>query len=99
MLNASISGYVDFCVHSVIPVKHVKCYPNNKPWVTKDLKHCLNLLKKKHFLSGDMVLNSCKNNKKKNREAKLQYKRKVEEKFEVGNARLAWYDGEESEAT
>ncbi len=49
MLNASISGYVDFCVHSVIPVKPVKCYPNNKPWVTKDLKHCLNLKKNCFF--------------------------------------------------
>lgn len=49
MLNASISGYVDFCVDSVIPVKNVRCYPNNKPWVTKDLKHFLNLKKNSFF--------------------------------------------------
>lgn len=54
MLNASVSGYVDFCVDSVIPVKCVRCYPNNKPWVTKDLKHCLDLFFKKIvFLNGD----------------------------------------------
>lgn len=39
---------LNFHVYSVIPVKSVKRYPNinNKPWVTKDLKHCLNLKKK-----------------------------------------------------
>lgn len=41
LLTDSISSYLTFCVDNVIPAKEVKLYPNNKPWVTKDLKHCL----------------------------------------------------------
>lgn len=91
MLNASISGYIDFCVDSVIPVKNVRCYPNNKPWVTKELKHFLNL-KKIAFLNGDRNgFNTLqKDLKLKIKEAKQQYKHKVEEKFTTGNARVAW---------
>lgn len=42
---------LNFHVYSVIPVKSVKRYPNinNKPWVTKDLKHCLNLKKNSFY--------------------------------------------------
>ncbi|XP_076038416.1 uncharacterized protein LOC143023691 [Oratosquilla oratoria] len=36
------TSYIDFCVSMVVPIKEVKTYPNNKPWVTKDLKIWLN---------------------------------------------------------
>lgn len=41
-----------FCVDTVIPVKTVVVFPNNKPWVTKDLKRVINK-KKKSFFTGD----------------------------------------------
>lgn len=33
----TISKYMTFCVDSVMPTKKIALYPNNKPWVTKDL--------------------------------------------------------------
>ena len=34
----AVSSYVNFCVDNVISCKTVKSYPNNKPWVTTQLK-------------------------------------------------------------
>ena len=50
-LTDVISSYISFCVESVIPSKHVTVFPNNKPWVTKDLKGVLNK-KKMIFFQG-----------------------------------------------
>ncbi len=52
LVTDSVSSYLTFCTNSVIPSKKVRLYPNNKPWVTKDLKICLNK-KKLPFLNGD----------------------------------------------
>lgn len=41
-LTDGITGYINFCVDSIVPNKMVKCYPNNKPWVTKEIKSLLN---------------------------------------------------------
>ena len=39
-LIETVSSYITFCVDSVIPSKQVVIFPNNKPWVTKDLIIC-----------------------------------------------------------
>ena len=44
-----VSDYINFCEDMIIPKKEVKCYPNNKPWVTKGLKETIN--KKKSALA------------------------------------------------
>ena len=46
-----VSSYVEFCEETVIKTTSVHVYPNNKPWVTKDLKVHLNQ-KKLAFLTG-----------------------------------------------
>ena len=91
LLTDCITSYLSFCVDTVIPTKQVKLYPNNKPWVTKDLKQCLNN-KKVAFLQGDKNrVKECNSElRRKTRLAKLHYKNKVEEKFTTGNAREAW---------
>lgn len=35
------SSHAVFCKDMIIPCKHVKVYPNKKPWVTKSIKSCL----------------------------------------------------------
>ena len=52
MLNDTVTSYIMFCQDTVIKSKTVRIYPNNKPWISKDLKHCLNE-KKAAFLKGD----------------------------------------------
>ena len=52
MLTETVSSYVTFCVDLVISTKHVVIFPNNKPWVTADLKSAIKK-NKKIFFSGD----------------------------------------------
>ena len=87
----TVSSYVTFCEETVIKTKSVHVYPNNKAWVTKDLKVHLNQ-KKLVFLKGKKE--ECKEKEKEFRKnaraARLRYKNKAEEKFRTGNAREAW---------
>ncbi|KAK0146882.1 putative RNA-directed DNA polymerase from transposon BS [Merluccius polli] len=82
----TVAAYINFCVDNIIPSKKVTIFPNNKPWVTKDLKNILN-----KFTGSEAE------KKEVNREvkrainiAKLKYKNKVEQTFEKGNLRAAW---------
>ena len=34
----TVNDYIKFCVDMLIPEKQVKIYPNNKPWVTNELR-------------------------------------------------------------
>lgn len=47
--------YVKFCVDSVIPLKKVKRFLSNKPYITKEVKECLNQ-KKLAFKQKDLAL-------------------------------------------
>lgn len=42
----TVSSYISFCVDNIIPTKKVTIFPNNKPWITKELKEILNKKKK-----------------------------------------------------
>ena len=89
---------MEFCKETVIKTKSVHVYPNNKPWVTKDLKVHLN--QKKHYVSLIMLVflkgkkeeykDKEKEFRKNARADRLRYKNKVEEKFRTDNAREAW---------
>ena len=37
-LTTTITDYIQFCVDTVVPDRQVKVYPNNKPWITKELR-------------------------------------------------------------
>lgn len=87
----TVSSYISFCVDSIIPSKTVTIYPNNKPWITKELKEILNK-KKRIFFTGSALDKTEVNREVKRaiKMAKLEYKNKVEEKFTTGNLRSAW---------
>ena len=83
--------YMNLQMDTVIPTKVVKIFPNNKPWVTKSLKGILNK-KKRVFYRGTTTEKKQINMEVKNaiRQAKKQYKNKIESKFIAGNFRSAW---------
>lgn len=33
-----VTEHINFCVDMIIPCKTIKCFPNNKPWVTREIK-------------------------------------------------------------
>lgn len=51
-LTDCITDYINSCVENTVPSERVLFFPNNKPWVTPDLKALLNR-KKRPFFSED----------------------------------------------
>lgn len=86
-----LMDYLNFCVDTVTPAKTVRCYPNNKPWVTQEVKAVLNM-KKKAFRSKvkEEMKAAQREVKRCLREAKDTYRRKVEQKLERNNMREVW---------
>jgi len=86
-----ITEYINFCVDRVIPTKEVKIFPNNKPWISKDMKRLLNN-KKRAFMQDDRekVKHIQKEINQKTRQCKADYKEKVERQFQQSDLRQAW---------
>ena len=87
-LTHCITDYINFCVENTVPTRRVRCFSNNKPWVTPELRA---LLKKKRraFISGDREEQRRAQHelKYKIRQAKDGYKKKLEER---NNVRDVW---------
>ena len=75
----------------MIPVRTLRCYPNNKPWITSDIKDLLNQ-KKRASQNGDgeRWRNVQRELKKTLRLAKVEYKKKVERQLENNNTKEVW---------
>ena len=87
-----ISSYVAYCVDVLIPTKQITVFPNNQPWVTKDLKDVLSKKKRVFFFQG-----SAYEKKQVNKEVTLAvrktmnlYRTEIESKLKSGSLRDAW---------
>ena len=71
--------------------KEIVCYPNNKPWISKDLKSLL-IEKKTIFDRGNKDDMKVINKKiyDKILQCKKEYKDKLEKQFTTNNTRAAW---------
>ena len=85
-----LTCYIQFCVDLLVPTKTIKMYPNNKPWVTKDVKFIIN--RKKATLSSNRsdIKTVQKELNEVIRDAKAVYKNKVEKLFSSKNTKDAW---------
>ncbi|KAI3352018.1 hypothetical protein L3Q82_020842 [Scortum barcoo] len=86
-----LTDYLNFSADVVSPVKTARCYPNNKPWVTREVKTVLNK-KKAAFRSRDREAMKAAQQEVKHcvKEAKDSYRRKVEQKLRENNMREVW---------
>ena len=90
-LCETISGYISFCEDLHVQKKEVTCYPNNKPWVSKELKEILNEKKEAFKLNDRDKLKSANNKvKEKIRECKHVYKERLERQFACNNSKSTW---------
>ena len=89
--NDVVTEYIKFCESVCIKTKTIKSFPNNKPWVTKEIKEVINE-KKRAFAEGnkDKIKAVQKKLSKMIREGKDKYKQKLERSFKDGNSREAW---------
>lgn len=83
------TDYVNFCVDVALPLTTVKCFSNNKPWITADIKHLLNR-KKRVYRDPKKRKEVQRDLKKSLRKAKLNYKRKLESRLKASNTRDVW---------
>ncbi len=74
-LTDTITSYIKFCEDSVSETKSVKCFPNNKPWVSRQLKMCLDE-KKVAFCSGNTEL-LCVKRRQQKQNLNLKWKLRV----------------------
>lgn len=90
-LSDVLTSYIVFCEEIATQTKQITFHPNNKDWVTKDMKTCL-VEKKRAFLQGDKVKvrELQKEFRRKSKLAKIRYKDEVEKKITLENAREAW---------
>ncbi len=90
-ISAVITDYIDLCVQLVIPTKEKKIYPNNKMYITKDVKQVMDL-RKIAIKKKDVKQIKClkKELKGKIREAKTAYRSKLEKAFKSNRARQVW---------
>ncbi|KAJ8389501.1 hypothetical protein AAFF_G00118910 [Aldrovandia affinis] len=86
-----ITLYIRTCEESIVLHKKVRCFPNNKPWINKNIKALLNR-KKRAFMAKDRegVKSVQKELKGELRRAKKGYKEKIEGKLEDNSTREVW---------
>ncbi|KAI4889727.1 hypothetical protein NFI96_033082 [Prochilodus magdalenae] len=85
-----VTDYLNFCMDVAVPTKTVRCFPNNKRWITSDVKDILNQ-KKRAFKDGNWTeLKRVQGELKvRLKEAKESYRRKVERKLR-NNMKEVW---------
>ncbi|KAK0148991.1 RNA-directed DNA polymerase from mobile element jockey [Merluccius polli] len=86
-----ITDYLNFCMDVVVPTRTVRCFPNNKPWITSNVKSLLNR-KKMAFREGNQAeLRRVQGELKvRLKEAKEDYRKKVEQKLQENNTKEVW---------
>uniref|UniRef100_A0A8C6M681 Reverse transcriptase domain-containing protein n=1 Tax=Nothobranchius furzeri TaxID=105023 RepID=A0A8C6M681_NOTFU len=86
-----ITDYMNFCVDNTVPIKKIRCFSNNKPWINPEIKALLKE-KKRVFRSGDKqeLRVVQKKLKWKIRQGKENYRRKMEEQLQQDNIRGVW---------
>ncbi len=88
----SVTCFIRKCIDDVVPTKTIRIYPNQKPWINRDVRSALsartsafksgNTDDRKQFASYDL--------RRSFKAAKRQYKNKVEEHFNNNNTRSMW---------
>ncbi|KAI4892834.1 hypothetical protein NFI96_009184, partial [Prochilodus magdalenae] len=86
-----VTDYLNLCMDVAVPTKTVRCFPNNKPWITSDIKDLLNqkkrVLKDGNWTELKRVQGELKVRLK---EAKESYRKKVERKLQDNNMKEVW---------
>src|SRR4029434_9224789 len=89
--TSTVLCYIKHCVDTVTVDRRIRVYPNQKPWMTKEVKV---LLKDRsaHLRSGDeaQYRTARANLRRAIREAKTAYKRRIEDQFSSNNIQQVW---------
>lgn len=91
MFTDCVLCYIKHCIDTVTAVKCIQAYSNQKPWITREVRQ---LLKERNiaFRSGnrDHCTTARSNLKRGIREAKGDYRRRIEDHLESNTSRQVW---------
>ena len=87
----SITAYISFCVDSIVPQKNIVIYPNNKPYVTREINECIKK-KKVAFLAGDTgaMKEAQKELNRQMRDSRRKHKERAELYLARSNTKKLW---------
>ena len=87
----TITDYITFCVDSIIPQKTITKYPNNKPYVTKEIKECIRR-RRTAFRAGDTAAMKAaeRDLEQQMRESRRQRKVRAEQELANSNIKRLW---------
>ncbi len=87
----TVTCFIRKYIEDIVPTKTIRIYPNQKPWINSDVRSAL-LARKSAVKSGnsDDRKQASYDLRKSIKAAKRQYKNKVEEQFNINNARSMW---------
>ena len=87
----AITAYISFCVNMIVPQKVITKYNNNRPYLTNEIKECINR-KKMAFRSGDPVALRAaqKELSTQMREARRKFKERAEQDLANSNTKKLW---------
>jgi len=85
--TCTVLHYIKTCIDNVTVERQVKCYQNNKPWLNREVK-LLSRNRDKAF--KELYSNARSKLKKGIKDAKVAYRRKIEEHFDEGDPRRVW---------
>ena len=88
MFTDSVPCYIKNCIDIVTVDNCIRVYPNQKPWMTREVGHQRNTA----FRSGDKALYSAAhiNLKRGIRKAKSDYRRRIDDHLDSNNSRQVW---------
>ncbi len=87
----SVTCFIRKCIEDVVPIKTIRIYPNQKPWINSDVRSDLSA-RTSAFKSGniDDRKQASYDLRRSIKAAKWQYKNKVEEQFNTNNPGSMW---------
>lgn len=87
----TITGYIHFCVDTVVPKKTIIIYPNNKDYITPEIKHLIKR-KKQAFRNNDLMELRLiqKILRRELKRAREEHSKRVREAFLMNNPKKLW---------
>jgi hypothetical protein len=86
-----VTAYINFCVDTLVPSKEVRSYPNNKPWISREVGDVLRQ-RQQAFQEGDEdeVKRLQKEVRRTVQANKRRFKDRVENNLASGRSRQVW---------
>ena len=86
----TVTEYIKFNIDMIVPKKTIQQYPNNKPWITPALRKLIVEKHRAFSRKADNYKHLQEEVDKAIKDAKIEYKNHIEQKFKTNRMKDAW---------